>query len=77
MPAATADHLGAEIVTQGETVAPPANIGRGANATAPSCEKCGGSLGFVAELPAIRLFPVIQVFKCAPCNDVVTMPAQV
>jgi hypothetical protein len=42
-------------------------------ATAPICEKCRGHLAFVGKLPAIRLMPLLEVYKCAPCNHVVTM----
>jgi hypothetical protein len=44
-----------------------------ANATAPICEKCGDSLAFVGKLAAIRLFPLPEVYKCSPCNQVVAM----
>jgi hypothetical protein len=46
---------------------------RTANAMPPICEKCGGSLAFVGKLPAIRLLPLLQVYKCSPCNHVVAM----
>lgn len=73
MLAAIADNLNAEITMQGETPESPASAGRTANAIAPTCEKCGGSLAFVGELPAIRLLPLLQVYRCKPCNDVVTV----
>ena len=73
MPATTADNLNAEIAMQGEPLEWPASTGRAANAIAPICEKCGGSLTFVGKLPAIRLLPLLQVYRCMPCNDVVTM----
>ena len=44
-----------------------------AKATAPVCGKCGGSLALVAKLPAIRLLPLVEVYKCALCNHVVTL----
>ena len=73
MLAATADSLNAEIAMHAETPDSPASAGRAANTIAPICEKCGGSLAFVGELPAIRLLPLLQVYRCKPCNDVVTL----
>jgi hypothetical protein len=48
---------------------------RSSNAVAPICDKCRAGLGYVGRLPAIRLFPLREVYKCAPCNHVVTMRA--
>lgn len=73
MTAASADNLNAEITMQGETLQWSASTERAANTIAPICEKCGGSLAFVGELPAIRLLPLLQVYRCMPCNDVVTL----
>ena len=73
MPADTRDDLRAEITTQNETMEWAGRTARMANATAPICEKCGGSQAFVGKLPAIRLLPLLEVYKCSPCNQVVTM----
>jgi hypothetical protein len=47
---------------------------RMANAMPPACEKCGDSLALVGKLPAIRLHPLLEVYKCSPCNQVVMRP---
>ena len=73
MPADTRDDLRAEITTQGEPMEWAGSTARMANATAPICEKCGGSQAFVGKLPAIRLLPLLEVYKCSPCNQVVVM----
>ena len=73
MPADTRDGLGPEITTQSETMERAGSTARMANATAPICEKCGGSQAFVGKLPAIRLLPLLEVYKCSPCNQVVAM----
>ena len=57
-----------------ETLEWPARIRHAALAMMPICEKCGGNLAFVGKLPAIRLQPLLQVYKCRPCNHVVTIP---
>jgi hypothetical protein len=57
----------------GETMEWPTSPGPTAHAMAPVCEKCGGGLDFVGKLPAIRLHPLVEVYKCRPCNDVVTV----
>jgi hypothetical protein len=69
----TRDNLEAEITTQGETMEWTGSTERTANAMPPICEKCGSSLAFVGRLPAIRLLPLLQVYKCSPCNHVVAM----
>ena len=58
-----------------ETMQRPASTERPAGAMARSCERCGGSLALVAELPAIRLHPLLGVYKCTPCNRVVALPS--
>jgi hypothetical protein len=73
MPADTRDGLGAEITTQGETMEWAGRTERMANTMPPACEKCGGSQAFVGKLPAIRLLPLLEVYKCSPCNQVVAM----
>jgi hypothetical protein len=73
MPADTRDDLRAEITTQNETMEWAGRTARMANATAPICEKCGGSQALIGKLPAIRLLPLLEVYKCTPCNQVVTM----
>jgi hypothetical protein len=57
-----------------ETTEWPASTERPANAMRRTCEKCGGSLALVAELPAIRLHPLLGVYKCTPCNQITTLP---
>lgn len=49
------------------------STGRTMNAMPPICEKCRGSLTFVGKLPAVRLLPLLKVYKCSPCNQVVTV----
>jgi hypothetical protein len=73
MRADTRDDLRAEITTQSETMECAGSTERMANATAQICEKCGGSQALVGMLPAIRLLPLLEVYKCSPCNQVVTM----
>jgi hypothetical protein len=73
MPADTRDDLRAEITTQSEPMQWAGSTARMANATAPICEKCGDSLALVGKLPAIRLLPLLEVYKCSPCNQVVMM----
>jgi hypothetical protein len=62
----------AEIAMQSETIEWPGSTTSTAKAAAPMCGRCGGSLIFVGELPAIRLLPLVDIYKCAPCNHVVT-----
>lgn len=73
IPVDTRDDLRAEITTQSETMEWAGSTERMANATAQICEKCGGSQAFVGMLPAIRLLPLLEVYKCSPCNQVVAM----
>lgn len=72
-PADTTNDLKAEIATQSETMEWSGSIERTANAMPPICEKCRGSLAFVGKLPGIRLLPLLQVYKCTPCNHVITV----
>ena len=64
---------GPEVAMPVETMEWPARVAHAAIAMTPSCEKCGGSLAFVGKLPAIRLLPLLQVYKCSPCNHVITV----
>lgn len=58
---------------QTESMEWPAILEHAAKPTPPICDKCGAWLAFVGKLPAIRLCPLIEVYKCGPCNDVVTV----
>jgi hypothetical protein len=73
MPADTRDDFRAEITTRSETMEWAGSTERMAKAAAPICEKCGGSQALVGMLPAIRLLPLLHVYKCTPCNQVVTV----
>lgn len=73
MPADTRDDLGVEIATRGKPMQWAGSTARMANAMPPACEKCGDSLALVGKLPAIRLHPLLEVYKCSPCNQVVVM----
>ena len=65
--------LPTEVAIPVETTEWPSKIGHAALAMPPICEKCGAWLAFVGKLPAIRLQPLLKVYKCSPCNHVVTI----
>ena len=56
-----------------ETAEWPAWTGHAATETALICGKCRGDLAFVGKLPAVRFLPLLQVYKCIPCNQIVTV----
>jgi hypothetical protein len=71
--AKAADHFEAEIAMQSETIEWSGSTASTAKAAAPMCGKCSGGLAFVGKLPAVRLLPSVEVYKCTPCNHVVSM----
>ena len=72
MPADTRDDLRAEITTQGEPMEWAGRTARMANATAPICEKCGGSQAFVG-----MLVPAEDLASAVSLNGVVMNSARV
>ena len=71
-------HPGTEVAMSVETMSVetkkwPAGSRQAALAMTGACEKCGGPLVFVGKLPAVRLQPLLQVYKCSPCNQIVTL----
>jgi hypothetical protein len=65
----------AEVAVPGEMMEWPALTGQATTEMAPICGKCGSSVSFVGKLPAIRLLPLLRIYKCPPCNLVITVPS--
>jgi hypothetical protein len=51
-----------------------AGMERPENAAPPACKKCGRDLAKVGKLPPIGTRPLLHVYKCADCREVVTVP---
>jgi hypothetical protein len=52
----------------------PASMERPENAAPPACKKCGRDMAKVGKLPPIGTRPLLHVYKCAGCREVVTVP---
>jgi DNA-directed RNA polymerase subunit RPC12/RpoP len=44
-----------------------------ANATPPACKKCGRDMAKIGKLPPIGVRPLLHVYKCADCREVITI----
>jgi len=44
-----------------------------ADAAPPACKKCGRDMAKVGKLPSIGMRPLLHVYKCADCREVVTV----
>jgi hypothetical protein len=43
------------------------------NAAPPACKKCGRDMARVGKLPSIGTRPLLHVYKCAECRQIVTV----
>jgi hypothetical protein len=39
----------------------------------PRCESCGRPTSRLGKLPRIGLRPLVHVYKCAPCNQIISI----
>jgi hypothetical protein len=43
------------------------------NAAPPACKKCGRDMAKVGKLPSIGTRPLLHVYKCADCRQIITV----
>jgi len=41
----------------------------------PNCPKCGLATDFLGKLPEIGFYPLIYVYMCKPCGEIIQIAA--